>query len=155
MLVLFLRHADAEDRAASDFERRLTPKGLEQADRVGKFLVRAGIIPDLILSSPLVRAQQTAAGVSKRLDNLPVITAPWLACGMSPDVCFQELAALRNHESVLVVGHEPDFGHAIATLLGLPASTLRIRKASLTAIEARSFAPESGRLEFTIPSRLM
>ena len=60
MVAYFLRHADAELRADSDYQRRLTPKGLEQADKVGKFFVRCGLLPQLILTSPVVRALQTA-----------------------------------------------------------------------------------------------
>ena len=56
MLLYFLRHAEAEDEVTSDFDRKLTPKGLEQADKAGKFCVRFGLIPDVILSSPVSTA---------------------------------------------------------------------------------------------------
>jgi phosphohistidine phosphatase len=155
MLLLFLRHAEAVDFADSDFDRLLTAKGLDQADRVGKFLVRTGIIPDLLLSSPLVRARQTAEAVSRRLDGKDILVQPWLACGMSPADCMNQLGAFPKQQTVLLVGHEPDFSNAIATLLGTSPGTLHIRKASLTGVETNALSPGSGRLEFCLPCRLM
>jgi phosphohistidine phosphatase len=155
MLLLFLRHAEAVDYADSDFERHLTPKGLEQADRVGKFLVRTGIIPDFLLSSPLVRARQTAEGVSRRLDGKDILVQPWLACGMSPAECMKQLGAFPKQQTLLLVGHEPDFSATIATLIGTSPEKLHIRKASLTGIETNALSPGSGTLEFCISCRLM
>ena len=60
MLLCLLRHAEAEMLAANDHSRRLTPKGEEQAERVGKFCRKQGIEPAVILSSPVTRALQTA-----------------------------------------------------------------------------------------------
>lgn len=155
MLASFLRHAEAEDRAKADFDRRLTSKGFEQAVRVGKFLARCRLIPDLILTSPVVRARQTAEIVASSL-GVEIIEAPWLACGMEPEDCLKELKARVGKEHLLLVGHEPDFSHAIGYFLGLTdPSVLKIRKASLTAVELADFQPSCGLLHFSIPVRLM
>jgi phosphohistidine phosphatase SixA len=156
MIVYFLRHADAEPDAARDFDRKLTPKGLEQAEKAGKFLVRLGLIPSLILASPVVRARQTAKIVSQRLGDAGLVEGPWLACGMSPESCLRELAAYEQNESVMLVGHEPDFSGTIATLIGLSdPDHLNIRKASLTAVDLPALSPGAGQLQFLLPSRLM
>jgi phosphohistidine phosphatase len=156
MIVYFLRHADAEPDAARDFDRKLTPKGLEQAEKAGKFLVRFGLIPSIILASPVVRARQTAKIVSQRLGDADLVEARWLACGMSPESCLRELATYEQHESVMLVGHEPDFSETISALIGLPDSNgINIRKASLTAIDLPSLTPGAGQLQFLAPSRLM
>lgn len=156
MIVYFLRHAEAEDCADSDFERRLTTKGLDQAEKVGKFCVRLGLIPDVILSSPVVRARQTAESVARRLGNPPVQIERWIACGMAASTCLGELRAYEAFSSIFVVGHEPDFSETISVMIGLPQSdSLHIRKASLTAIDLRSFQPGAGRMEFFVPVRLM
>ncbi len=156
MLVYFLRHAEAEDAVTTDFARRLTAKGTEQADKVGKFCVRYGLIPDVIVSSPVVRAEQTARAVSARLDGREVVVERWLACGMTPDAFFEGLAAYARFEHVMVVGHEPDFGEAIAAAIGLPASgALHVRKASLTGVALRGARFGAGTLEFSVPVRLM
>lgn len=156
MLLYFLRHAEAEDEVTTDFDRKLTTKGLEQADKVGKFCVRYGLIPDVIVTSPVIRAEQTARGVSRRLDDREIIVERWLACGMSPEVCLEGLAAYARFEHVMLVGHEPDFSEVIAAAVGLPNSgALNIRKASLTAVYLPRLRAGAGRLEFSLPVRLM
>ena len=60
MELLLIRHATAESSAASDFERALTDVGNSQAEKVGQFLKRSNLVPDVTLASPLVRARQTA-----------------------------------------------------------------------------------------------
>jgi len=156
MIVYFLRHADADSDVANDFDRTLTPKGLEQAEKAGKFLLRHGLLPEAIVSSPVVRARQTAEAVEKKLGQASVVIGPWLACGRTPATCLAELSTHAGSHSVMLVGHEPDFSEAIAFMLGLPDSgALNIRKASLTAIELSSFHPGGGSLQFLVPARLM
>lgn len=156
MIIYFLRHADAEPDAARDFDRRLTTKGLEQAEKAGKFLVRYGLIPGLILASPVLRARQTAKIVSQRLGDADLVEERWLACGMTPESCLRELAPYATHDSVLLVGHEPDFSETIAALIGLPQpENIHIRKASLTAVDLPALVAGAGQLQFSLPSRLM
>ena len=155
MIIYFLRHADAEDLAESDFARKLTPKGLKQAERVGDFCKRNGIKPEVFLTSPLVRARQTAEIVGKKTGVQPVI-ADWLACGMTPTTLIEKLEPLSPKSSVLLVGHEPDLSTAVSFLLGLPEpGNFPIRKASLTAIDAPWLEAGSGALDFTIPPKLL
>ncbi|MDX2082104.1 MAG: histidine phosphatase family protein [Terrimicrobiaceae bacterium] len=152
MLLYFLRHAEAED-GAIDFDRRLTPKGLEQADKVAAFCRAFGLKPDGILTSPVVRARQTADIVAKSV-KVPLEVADWLACGMTPQNFAAGMAGRRGEW--MVVGHEPDFSDAIANLLGLPnAEGLKIRKASLTAVDAAVVSAGAGQLQFLVPARLM
>lgn len=156
MVVHFLRHADAEPDVAPDFNRRLTSKGLEQAEKVGKFLVRYGLIPDIIVSSPVVRAWQTAKIAAQKLGEVELVEGRWLACGMTPETCLRELTAYTEKSSVLLVGHEPDFSEAIASLIGLHDSNgIKVRKASLTAVDLFQIAPGKGELQFSVPVRLM
>ncbi len=156
MVVYFLRHADAEPDVAPDFNRQLTPKGLEQAEKVGKFLLRYGLLPEVIISSPVIRAHQTAKIVAQKLGNAAIVEGRWLACGMTPDTCLRELAAFEEKSSVLLVGHEPDFGEVISALIGLHDSNgIKVRKASLTAVDVLRIAPGHGELQFSVPVRLM
>ena len=155
MVIYFLRHAEAEDFVDSDAARRLTAKGLEQAAKVGKFCVRNGLKPDLILSSPFVRARHTAEIVAKALGETPRIEN-WLACGMDPEKLFAKLGEIDNAESIMVVGHEPDIGNCIAALTGMEdAIGINIRKASLTAVDTIMPVPRGGSLQFSVPVRLM
>jgi phosphohistidine phosphatase SixA len=94
--------------------------------------------------------------VAKRLGEPPLQIEPWIACGMSASACLGELRAYETFGSIFVVGHEPDFSETISVMIGLPHSeSLHIRKASLTAVDLRSFQPGGGRIEFSIPVRLM
>ncbi len=156
MVAYFLRHADAEPRVTSDHERKLTPKGLEQSEKVGKFMVRCGLLPEIVLTSPVVRARQTAQIVAEKLGDAEISEVDWLACGMSAETCLMELKAHQGTASVLLVGHEPDFSETIATMLGVSdAGAIKVRKAALTGIELLDFRPGQGQMHFLIPARLM
>jgi phosphohistidine phosphatase len=153
MIIYFLRHADAEDFSGNDFERKLTPKGHDQAARVGNFCDKYSITPEVFLTSPVVRARQTAEIVGKKTGLTPVI-ADWLACGMTPETLIAQLEPLTTKSSVLLVGHEPDLSTAVSYLLGLNEPiNFPIRKASLTAIDAPWLDQGSGTLEFTLPPK--
>ncbi|MEX1117199.1 MAG: histidine phosphatase family protein, partial [Terrimicrobiaceae bacterium] len=142
--------------AADDFSRRLTPKGMAQAEKVGMFFLRGGLEPDLVIASPVVRARETAEALCAKVGRVGLKTGGWLGCGMSAESCFQELEAFRELPMVVLVGHEPDFGEAISWILGIESSGgVHVRKASLTAVSISSFARGGGRLEFSVPARLM
>lgn len=155
MLLYLLRHAEAESFASSDAERCLTPKGRGQAGRVGKFCREHSIRPDVILSSPVARALETARIVSEEVE-CELLEVPWAACGMDPESAMNELRAYEKLSSVMLVGHQPDLGCLCAALLGADDAALHVRKALLLAVEVRR-KPASGSaaLEFFIPVKLM
>lgn len=156
MLLYLLRHAEAEPHRADDFSRSLTEKGERQAVRVGEYLSSCSLRPDLILTSPVLRARQTAAIVARELDCDDPVEATWLACGMNPERGLSELAGFARLESVMIVGHEPDFSTLAAHLLDLGSNhSINISKASLTAIEIQRLVPGAGVLKFLLPVKLM
>lgn len=155
MQLVLLRHADANTSADVDTERRLSEKGEEQALKVAQFCERQEIKPEIIITSPVRRAVETAEIVSKEL-KVDFLVEDWLACGMHPHAAMDGLKAYRRHECVMIVGHEPDFSHLVSWLVGIPDnSNIHIRKASLTHVEVQSHREAGGRLEFSIPCRLM
>ena len=154
MQLYILRHADADTEAATDSARALSEKGEEQAREVARFCREQGIRPEVIFASPLIRAQQTAKPVAKEL-HVEITTVRWLACGAKPEVILAELAALENVPAVMLVGHEPDLGKLIAHLLGAEGGSIHVRKASLTLVEVLLPRKGAGRLEFSIPVRMM
>jgi phosphohistidine phosphatase len=154
MHLYILRHANADTEAAADSARTLSAKGEEQAREVSHFCGTHGIRPDVIFASPFIRAQQTAKPVAKEL-NVDVTTARWLACGARPEKILAELAALEDDRTVMLVGHEPDLGDLIAHLLGAANGSIHVRKASLTLVEVLMPRNGGGRLEFSIPVRMM
>ena len=81
MLILYiLRHAEAEPEARTDAERPLTSKGRDQAKAVGRFCCEHEIYPALVLTSPLVRAEQTAKLVCKELGEKTKLEAAEFSC---------------------------------------------------------------------------
>jgi phosphohistidine phosphatase len=111
MDLILWRHADAE-AGTPDLDRRLTPKGVKQAARMGEWLDRR--LPDTcrILVSPAWRAQQTALALKRKFK-----IRDELAPGVVPE---SVLAAARwpdGRETVVVVGHQPTLGRVAALLL--------------------------------------
>jgi phosphohistidine phosphatase len=111
--LVLIRHADAAPGSPDEL-RALTPEGHEQARRLGEQLRADGIEPDAVLSSPLLRARETAGdlgfGSPEPLDELaPGATAE--------DV---RAAVADRGETVVVVGHQPDCGQIAAALSGGP-----------------------------------
>ena len=157
MLLCLLRHAEAEASAASDRPRRLTPQGEEQAARAARFVCRHGIAPDLILTSPVTRARQTAQAMAARLPEPRLVEVPWASCGMDPHRAIEELGGFANFATVMLVGHQPDLGALASALLGLPRpQALRMRKGLLAGIRTGAeIRPGAGELQFFIPAKLM
>ncbi|MFK0089830.1 phosphohistidine phosphatase SixA [Pseudomonas sp. NPDC090755] len=113
MKLWVLRHGEAEPNARTDAERNLTAHGREQVLRSAAVLL--GQPPQVILASPYVRAQQTAALVHDALGfDKPVQTVPWLTPGTDPKKVIGELDKL-DLEQVLVVSHQP----LVSNLVGL------------------------------------
>lgn len=154
MQLYFLRHADADTVAAHDDDRHLSEKGIAQSQRAARFCEAHDVLPELILTSPIRRAHQTAKIVAEHL-RVEMKIVHWLACGAQPEKVMAELEDFAGCKSLMLVGHEPDFSHIAAHLIGAKSDALHIRKCSLSSIEVFEFAEHGGRLEFSIPPRLM
>jgi phosphohistidine phosphatase len=123
-MIWFLRHAEAEP-GSPDEERRLTQKGEEQARTAGRALAKLGVEFDLCLTSPRVRAEQTARLACQFLD-VEIRIEPRLSGGpFDPE----DLAA--GLDEVLLVGHDPDFSMAVHDLTG---AQVRMKKGGLAAV---------------------
>ena len=153
MDLFLLRHANADTKAATDDERPLSDKGIAQSRKVARFCELHGLLPEIILTSPLPRARETAEIVATHL-HVEMVIVPWLSSGMDPDTALHELRGFDRFARVMIVGHEPDFSELAACLLG-GAAHLHLRKASLSHFELRQFKPGAARLEFSLPPRLM
>jgi len=154
MKLYLLRHADADTPAANDDERALSEKGAKQSKRVASFCRQQGVKPDIILVSPLLRAQQTARPVADKF-GIEIETVPWLAYGTATERVLEQLATRNEVSSIMLVGHEPDFGLLAAALLGAPKEAIRVRKASLLMLEVAEFRVGGAQLEWSIPAKVM
>src|SRR5947209_18824080 len=118
MELYFLRHGEAEwpDWKKSDDERPLTKRGKKEMHEVGAFLVRLKVRPELILTSPLPRAAQTAEIAAEHLD-VKCREEQRLAHGFGAAE-LEQIMNKHSVESLMIVGHEPDFTRSIAALTG-------------------------------------
>jgi phosphohistidine phosphatase len=156
MRLFLLRHGKAEVRNAvhqTDFSRELLEKGHDQARNAARILRAAEMLPDIVLCSPLVRAQETAETFTQAANMPGPVMQSWLACGMNPETALSELLGFSDFKSVMIVGHEPDFSEFIQFLLGSKADSVEVRKGSLTCVEIN---PPSriATLHFLIPFKL-
>lgn len=156
MELLLLRHGRAEDHGSdgSDFSRALVGKGIEQARYVAHILGASNSLPDLVLTSPLVRAKQTADAFTEEAQMPGAVVQSWLACGMTPELAMQELTAYPDFKRIMIVGHEPDFSRLIQYSLGAFGETIEIRKGSVTCLEINP-PSRNGTLRFLLPHKLL
>jgi phosphohistidine phosphatase len=136
--VYILRHGIAEPRkqGRADADRALTEQGREKLALVLARARRARAVPAVILTSPLVRAVQTAALAAETLapTTKPIQTES-LAPGSSPDAVWREIRKHASKAGLLVSGHEPLLGETISFLLGADHAVVDLKKGALACIE--------------------
>jgi phosphohistidine phosphatase len=125
-VIWLLRHGDAQD-GSPDAERPLTDKGREQSRWAGSALKALGVELDACLTSPKVRAADTARIACEEAGGVEPQVEPKLAGGPFDPV---ELAAGLGDE-VMLVGHEPDFSDALRSLTG---ARVDFKKGGLAAV---------------------
>jgi phosphohistidine phosphatase len=125
-VIFFLRHGDAKDGIGDDAARQLTPKGERQAEAAGRALVALGAGINACLTSPKVRAAETARLACRDLGLEPEL-AEELRGGP-----FDSLALSAGRGDTLFVGHEPDFSGEVARLTG---AKVKLRKGGLAIVD--------------------
>ncbi|HVA88148.1 MAG TPA: histidine phosphatase family protein [Candidatus Saccharimonadales bacterium] len=147
-----LRHAHAGDPArweGPDDRRPLSGRGRRQAEAIAEHL--AGLSPgiEVIVSSPKLRAVQTAEFVARAL-GLPINVDDRLAAGLSIGAAEQVLASVGDPDAAVLVGHDPDFSELVADLVGAPS--IPMRKGALARLDtARPVHPGSAILRWLLP----
>lgn len=125
-MIYLLRHGDAEEGTGDDAARRLTPKGERQARAAGEALRALGTEIDACLTSPKVRAADTARLACEKLGLAPE-SVEALRGG-----AFDSLELAAGRDDVLLVGHEPDFSGEVARLTG---ANIKLRKGGLAIVD--------------------
>jgi phosphohistidine phosphatase len=153
MKLLVLRHDLAEPRetAASpdaDAKRALTDEGRKRTERAARALARMVGEVDLLASSPLLRARETAEALARQLDDVELTEADVLAPGHSPAAVATWLAAQEGVEQAAIVGHEPQLSELVTWLVsGLSTPWLELGKGGACLVELPDrIAPGQGRL---------
>jgi phosphohistidine phosphatase len=126
-MIWLLRHGDAQD-GSPDSERPLTDKGRGQSRSAGAALAALGVEIDACLTSPKLRAVETARIACEQLNGPEPQEDPRLAGG---EFDPEELAAGLG-DKVMLVGHEPDFSDAIRSLT---SARVDLKKGGLAAID--------------------
>jgi phosphohistidine phosphatase len=138
MDIYFLRHAPAMQRGIAEFpndDRPLTEEGIQKMKKGARGLRTLLPLVDVVCSSPLVRALDTAKIAAAALNHqAPVVQCPQLL----PEASFGDFISLMEEhaglESVLLVGHEPNMGKTISSLLGASRVMIELKKGGLCMI---------------------
>jgi phosphohistidine phosphatase len=125
-MIYLLRHGEAERGNGDDAARRLTPKGERQSELAGRALAVLGTEIDACLTSPKVRAADTARLACEALAIEPEIETELAEGG------FDSLGLAAGRGDTMLVGHEPDFSSEVARLTGAKA---KLRKGGLAIVD--------------------
>jgi phosphohistidine phosphatase len=160
MKLFLVRHATATEgiggNIRSDAERPLIPEGKKEAEAVASALKKLGVRGDGFITSPLVRARQTAEIFCEILggkDKFAYCEA--LAPGGSTDELFSQLNKLRKVEEVFLFGHQPDMSYLAQTLLHSDELDMPFKKAGVCRIDVADLPPTSpGTLKWFITPKI-
>ncbi len=159
--LLIMRHAKSEwgTGLSSDGERPLSSRGIKAAKRMGKFITKVGAIPDLILSSPAVRARTTAELANKAGKwAAPMEIVDAFYGGGLTDVLDGVAANGSTAERILITGHEPTWSDLVSHLTG--GSLVAMPTAGLACVSVRGdtwsrLGPGCGELQWHVKPALL
>jgi phosphohistidine phosphatase len=138
MEIYLFRHGIAEDAKPGrpDSSRALTDEGKKKTAEVVKAARRAGVAPSLIISSPYVRAVETAEIAAEGFGYKgEILRTETLVPHGLPENVWKELRDYRDEDAVLLAGHEPLMGHLAAYLLASPVLRIHVKKSALIRVD--------------------
>lgn len=143
MKLIIIRHAEAVEKTpdVSEEWRYLTPEGRVFFRKTARTMMEKGVNPDLILTSPLIRAVQTADILAETLSyDGPLHAVNDLAPGFDMTDLENILAEYRSVNELALVGHEPDLSDLIATLFSLE-SGVKFKKGTAAMVKLEPSGP--------------
>ena len=161
MRLYLVRHGIAIDRedpkSPAEAERYLTEEGIKKTREVARGVASLVEKPDLFLSSPYVRAMQTAElfASAMKYPNQKIRKTNVLLPGAEAAGLFRELAKNKDVESVFCFGHASHVDEVIAAVLGSKRDGTALKKAGVACIELRRVAPPSGTLVWLATPKLL
>jgi phosphohistidine phosphatase len=160
MIQLYLiRHGVAEERGEAwpdDNKRPLAPRGMSKLRKAGRGLARFEVVFDVIVSSPAVRARQTAEIIAAELDPHPhIVAVESLAPGGSPVAVLADLEKHAKRERIAIVGHEPCIGELAARLIG-SRHPIPFKKGAICRIDVENLPPSGpGELRWFLTPKML
>ena len=157
MLVYLIRHGIAVDREAPncppDTQRPLTPKGIKKTEAAARGLRALDVKPDAVLTSPWLRALQTAEIFCETLEfpSKKIVRTDSLKGTSAPADLLRELQAIKS-KVVLCFGHEPHLHLVISHVLHTSAKIAELKKAGLALLELERAMPPQGTLLALYPA---
>src|SRR5467141_915111 len=161
MQLYIVRHGTAIDRedpkCPPDPQRYLTEEGVEKTKQVAKGVATLGVTADLFLTSPYVRATQTAEVFASALDyaKQKIRRTDLLLPGAEPSLLFRELAKEKKASSVFLFGHAPQLDDVIAAALGSERHVSSLKKAGVALIELKRLSPPIAQLVWLATPKLL
>jgi phosphohistidine phosphatase len=161
MDLYIVRHGIAVDRedpqCPPDPERYLTEEGIEKTKQVAKGVAALGAVPDVLLSSPYVRAMQTAEIFAIALDypKEKIRRSDLLLPGGEPSLLFRELAKDKQSSVIFLFGHAPHLDDVLATSLGSKHHLTALKKGGVALVELKRVSPPSGQLVWLASPKLL
>jgi phosphohistidine phosphatase len=161
MQMYIVRHGIAIDRedpkCPADPERYLTEEGIEKTRQVARGLAALDAKAGLFLTSPYVRARQTAEIFADALGyaKQKIRHSDLLLPGAEPSLLFRELAKQKQASSVFLFGHAPQLDDLIATALGSKKHLTALKKAGVALIELKRVSPPIGVLVWLATPKLL
>ncbi len=153
-----IRHGVTEERGdkwPDDTKRPLTADGIARMKKAARGLERLGVTLDVILSSPLVRARQTAESLSARLQgHPPIVNSEALAPGGTFAALVADLEKQARKTRIALVGHEPAMGELAARLIG-SRRAIELKKGAVVRIDVDAIPPNGGDLRWLLPSSVL
>ena len=154
-----IRHGVAAERGENfpdDTKRPLTNDGVQKLRKEAKALLALDITFDVVLTSPLVRARQTAEVIAGAFRNPPpIVNMPSLAPGGTHNAIIEELSKHHRRRHIALVGHEPGIGELAGRLIGL-RRPLEFKKGAICRIDVAALPPAgSGQLRWMLTPRIL
>jgi phosphohistidine phosphatase len=147
MILYVARHAEALPMGGAvtrDADRRLSPRGEEDAAVMGRFLLSADPGLRIAVTSPAVRATATAAGIGHAFNGqMHILSSDALSPGATPGSLFREVVTLGKGANTLVVGHQPDLSDFLSYVVaGEEGSAIAMPPGSLASLELEGTRPQ-------------
>jgi len=157
--LLVMRHAKSDwDAGTDDHERPLAERGVKAARKVGRFLARAEMVPELVICSTAVRARTTVELAAEAGEWRCPVEHTRAFYGADPAAVLAEIASRPAPPRLMVVGHEPTWSELVSLLVG--GGAVRMATAAVACLELpasgwSAIEPGAGRLVWLVTPKLL